>query len=202
MSDNLLIRKFRYADLDTAGQNRLFDSFKDSYEKETGSAWDRRKFDSRAHDWDFHGDDDGFIAVRPQRSGMKKLVGVAGNPRSIIKGMDSLQAEGGPIWGAVSSPLAAMAKKRGMIVPHLHFGGPFMIKKIIEQIPDYVFGGVRPKVLPDGGLELDYPDVGKVTKYMVVNKDYLKELSGMPAVARAIKENPVAKTFMKLVGHG
>lgn len=195
------LSKFLYDDLDQQGQDKVFGAFDQSYRKETGTAWPRPKFEQRAAGWEFHGDPEGFIAVRPQRSGMKKLVGVAGSPRSVLKGMDSLQSEGGPIWGAVSPDLAAMAKKRGMIVPHLHFGGPTLIKKLIPMVPPEVFGGVKPKVLDDGGLEMDYPDVGKATKYMVVNKEYLKHLTGVPQVANAIKDNAAIKTFLKLVGH-
>lgn len=197
---NPLIQKFGYYDLDQQGQDRVFNQFQQSYQKETGASWDRPKFESRAPNWEFHGDTDGFIAVRPQRSGMKKLVGVAGNPRSIIKGLDSLQAEGGPMWGAVSSPLAAMAKKRGMIVPHLHFGGPTLIKKIMPMVPDSVFGGVKPKVEDDGGLTMDYKDIGAAKKYLVVNKEYLTELLRQPAAAAAVKGNAAIKMFLKLVG--
>ncbi|CAB4211698.1 hypothetical protein UFOVP1414_3 [uncultured Caudovirales phage] len=199
-SGNPIVKKFGYSDLDEQGQNKLFDQFSSSYKKETGSSWDRPKFESRAQNWEFHGDADGFIAVRPQKSGMKKMVGVAGDPRSILKGVDSLQAEGGPIWGAVSSPLASMAKKRGMIVPHLHFGGPTLIKKVVPSIPDSVFGGVKPEVQKDGGLVMDYPDVGKTTKYLVMNKEYLKEVLKHPDVSKSAVGNAAIKTFLKLVG--
>ncbi len=200
MSGSNKFAPFTYDSLDPNQRQKLFGMFEESYRKETGQAWSQPKFESRAQNWHFYGDEDGFVAVRPQRSGMKKLVGVAGSPKSIIKGVDQLQQEGGPIWGAVSSPLAAMAKKRGLIVPHLHFGGPTLIKHVINNVPASVFGGVQPKVQPDGGIELDYPDVGKATKYLVVNKEYLKQLTGMPQVAQAIKGNKVVQTFMKLVG--
>lgn len=191
---------FTYDQLDPQQRQKLFGMFEKSYQQETGQAWSQPKFESRAQNWHFYGDEDGFVAVRPQRSGMKKLVGVAGSPKSIIRGIEDLKTEGGPIWGAVSSPLAAMAKKRGLIVPHLHFGGPTMIKMLLSQVPASVFGGVQPKIQPDGGIELDYPDVGKATKYLVVNKEYLKHLTGLPQVADKVKSSPVAKTFLKLVG--
>ena len=200
MSGSNKLTPFTYDELDPQQRQRLFGMFEDSYKRETGQAWSQPKFESRASNWQFYGDEDGFVAVRPQRSGMKKLVGVAGSPKSIIKGIEALKDEGGPIWGAVSSPLAAMAKKRGLIVPHLHFGGPTLIKALVSQVPASVFGGVKPTVQPDGGLELDYPDVGKATKYMVVNKEYLKHLTGLPQMADAVKSNPVVKTFLKLVG--
>jgi hypothetical protein len=203
MSDNPLMRRagpWTYSDMSPDQRNRMYDMFRDSYQRETGQSWDRPKFDSRAQNWQFYGDDEGFIAVRPQRSGLKKLVGAAGSPRSVLKGANDLLSEGSPIWGAVSSPLAAAAKKRGFIVPHLHFGGPTLIRMLIRQIPPEVFGGVTPKVLPDGGLELNYPDVGKATKYIVFNKEYLKHLSGFPQVADMIRNNKSVQTFMRLVG--
>ena len=50
-------------------------------------------------------------------------------------------AEGGPIWGAVSEPLARMAKKKGLIVPSFYPGGGMLIRALISTIPSSVFGG-------------------------------------------------------------
>ena len=78
----------------------FYNIFKTSYEKETGSSWGYDKLMSRARDWTFYGDEKGFVAVRVQASGMKKLVATAGDFRSVLKGFSELQSEGGPIWGA------------------------------------------------------------------------------------------------------
>lgn len=192
-----LAEKASLHDLDP---DKLYTAFKSSYEKETGAAWSEDKFLNRAQNWTFYGDDNGYVAVREQRSGMKKLVGVAGDPKSILKGLDELQAEGGPIWGAVSAPLAKIAKKRGMIVPHLVMGGPFFIKTLVKMIPASVFGGHEPSVTEDGGVQFSYEDVGTHTKYLIGNRAYFLAAMKLPQVAERLKEVPGLKTALKLMG--
>ena len=189
---------FRINDIED--RDAFYDVFKRSYEDQTGMAWSEDKLFSRARNWTFFGDEKGFVAVRVQNSGLKKMVAVAGDPRSIIKGIVELQASGGPIWGAVSAPLASMAKKRGMIVPHLVLGGPFVIKVLAKVIPPSVFGGHEPKVTKDGGLVFDYEDIGTTTKYIVGNKEYFSSLFKMPDMQAALKHVPGIKQFMQLIG--
>ena len=70
----------------------------------------------RGYKWTFFGvmpsyDNDpesGFIATRFQRSGLIKLTGVAGNLRSILKGLDLLSGLNKPVWGAVSEDIGAL----------------------------------------------------------------------------------------------
>lgn len=181
-------------------QDAVFQAFKRSYEEETGAAWSEGKFLSRARNWTFYGDDKGFVAVREQRSGMKKLVGVAGDPKSILKGLAELQADGGPIWGAVSAPLAQMAKKRGMIVPHLYPGGAFFIKALVKVIPSYVFGGYEPVVTKDGGVQFSYDDVGTHTKYLIGNKEYFVSALKLPGIVEKIKEVPGLMSAIRMMG--
>lgn len=201
MSDNRLGQAAGGFTLDEAPDpDAMYQAFRKSYEGATGAAWDQNKFESRASQWRFYGDHQGYVAVRPQRSGMLKLVGVAGNPRSIMKGVEQLQAEDKPVWGAVSEPIALMARKRGFIAPHLHFGGPTLIKHVISNVPASVFGGVQPKVNDDGSITLDYHDVGTHTKFLIANKQYLKALTGVPQVAEKVKSSKAVQTFMKLVG--
>jgi hypothetical protein len=186
-----------------ADPDRLYDLFKTSYEDSTGAAWGRDKLLSRARNWTFYGDPDkGFVAVREQRSGMKKLVAVAGEPRSIMKGLAELQAAGGPIWGAVSEPLAMAAKKRGMIVPHTLMGGPFFIKALVKTIPAEVFGGYNPVVTKDGGIQFSYEDVGTVTKYLIGNKEYFLAALKIPQIQEAIAKVPGLSRVIRLMGLG
>lgn len=182
-----MMRLHEAENLSPENQDRLYGAFAASYEKATGAAWSRDKFLSRARNWNFYGDETGYVAVRAQNSGMKKLVGVAGEPRGILKGLDELVAEGGPIWGAVSADIARMAKKRGMIVPHLMLGGPTLIKIIVKLIPASVFGGHEPEITNDGGLRIDYDDVGSATKFLIGNAAYFKAVMAMPDV-QAMKD--------------
>jgi hypothetical protein len=161
-------------DLDNA-----YTMFADSYEKTTGKAWEKNKFLNRASNWIFFGDEYGYIAVRPQRSGLYKLVGIAGddnNPtkkgRSLIKAFNDLMAEGKPTWGMVSQELKGMAERMGLKSPHSMF-----IKQFIKYIPSQIFGGAKIKnIFPDGGIEFEYNDVGSATKYFIANDAYFNWL--------------------------
>ena len=195
-----LNESFTLDSLDDDGLDRLVSAFQNSYEAQTGSSWNEDKLISRAKNWTFYGDENGYLAVRHQASGMKKMVAVAGDPKSIVKGMNELQAEGGPIWGAVSGPLAAMAKKRGMIVPHLMPGGALMIKMLAKAIPSSVFGGVTPKVNDNGGIVLDYDDTGSATKFFVGNKEYFQSALKLPMVASQVAAIPALKPIIRLMG--
>lgn len=180
--------------------DRAYEVFRRSYETETGAAWSKEKFLSRAHDWTFYGDENGYIAVRRQRSGMLKLVGVAGNPSSIVRGLSELQQESLPIWGAVSAPLARMAQKRGMIVPHLYPGGAYLIRALVAMIPASVMGGYKPEVGKDGGLVINYADTGTTVKYLIGNKLYFQTVIHWPEVADRLRSIPGATTLLRLLG--
>ena len=177
-----------------------YELFAKSYEKETGSCWSKDKFLDRARSWSFFGDENGFVAVRKQYSGPMKLVGVAGDPRSVVKGLTELEATGAPIWGAVSEKLCLIAKKRGMIVPHTFPGGPFFIRTLVATIPESVFGGIRPEVAKDGGIVFDYPDVGRAVKYLIGNKAYFMSAVKLPHIAEKIAQIPGLKMVLKLMG--
>lgn len=178
----------------------LIQTFQSSYKQQTGSSWSDDKLLGRAQNWTFYGDVDGFVAARRQGSGMNKLVAAAGNPRGVLDGFNELISDGGPIWGAVSGDLAKMAKKKGMIVPHLIPGGPMLIKAILASVPASVFGGYKPKVSNDGGVVISYDDVGDATKYLIGNAEYFKEAIKIPAVADKIKEMPILKKAISLLG--
>lgn len=155
----------------------LYNIFADSYTGSTGSAWTREKFMSRARNWKFYGDDTGFVAIREQASGMRKLVAVAGDTKGITKGLVELTQEGKPVWGAVSEKLARASRRFGFIAPHTTIGGPLVIKAIMASIPVSVFGGVKPRVNPDGGIAMDYEDTGSTIKYMIANREYFDKIA-------------------------
>jgi hypothetical protein len=197
----MLIRRLfearRLADLDA---RRVYDVFRASYEEETGAAWGEGKFLSRARGWTFHGDERGFVAVRRQRSGMKKLVGAAGDPRRVAAAMRELAAEGGPVWGAVSERLARASRRYGFVAPHTVVDGPLAIRALMSQVPPKVFGGVVPEVRRDGGLRLAYEDTGEAVKYLIGNKDYFAHVVGLPEARDALARLPGVGTFLRLIG--
>jgi hypothetical protein len=158
--------------LDTA-----YEIFKNEYDKSTGSSWSRDKFMGRARAWEFYGDDNGYVAIRRQRSGLVKLVGMAGDNRSKLKGINDLVSMNLPLWGMVSKEIKDIAVRRGMREPN------FLERQVLKRsIPPEVLGGAEIlEYQKDGGIKLQYPDVGVVVKYLVGTPQYyakLRELFG------------------------
>lgn len=150
---------------------RAFQLFSTEYEAKTGTSWSKEKFFKRAANWNFYGDDNGYIAVRPQRSGFVKLVGAAGSNKSKYKALKEIQDEKLPIWGMVSQDILGLLKKSGFIVPPA-----IVVKFLIGKVPISVFGGVDFSVNGDGSITLKYDDVGDAKKYFVGSKEYFKLL--------------------------
>ena len=71
-----------------------------------------------------------------------------------------------------------------------------MIKSIISAVPSSVFGGVTPKVSSDGGITLDYDDVGTTNKYFIGNKPYFARIATEPLVQA---KGGIVARFIKLV---
>lgn len=153
----------------------MYEIFKNSYLKSTGTAFSESHFYDRASKWTFFGippssENDtmsGFVAVRFQPSGLVKLTGVAGNPRGIFRGVDLLTSLNEPIWGAVSSDIANMAAKKGFkIVP------PFVLKMLAEngiKIPGMEIDSF-------GNIKADIAEVGTIDKKAIVNDLYIEWL--------------------------
>lgn len=160
-----------FESMDNINLDQAYELFSKSYQEHTGTAWSKEKFVSRASNWEFFGDEHGYVAVRPQRSGLVKLVGVAGSPRSIVKGLKQIQDQHLPIWGMMSSDLVPLAKKMGLIQPPA-----WVVKGMLKLIPPGVFGDVPLKVNSDGSITLQYSDVGSATKFFVGSKEYFKTM--------------------------
>lgn len=154
----------------------LYNIFSASYDKTTGQSWSREKFMNRAANWTFYGNNEGFVSFREQASGMRKLVGVAGETSGVVEGLKQLSAEDKPTWGAVSDKLARASKRFGFIAPHLYPGGGMVIKIVMSLIPKSVFGGLEPKIESDGGVTIAYDDIGDAKKYFIANRQYFAAL--------------------------
>lgn len=161
---------FTYDELDFESQQHLYDKFKKSYEKSIGNSWDRDTFISKAGNWIFFGDENGYITVREQRSGMYKLTGAAGNPRSILKGLDEMleTASDKPIWGLVTSDIAGMLERRGFRVIRGLKYAPLMhlLMNRIENSKSSYF-----TVNWDGSLSMSVNN-NTLNKYLVGNQNY------------------------------
>lgn len=170
-----LLESYKYGNLSTEQQTNIFNIFRDSYIKSTGTAWNRDKFDSRAYNWLFFGDENGFLTVRIQRSGFYKLTGCAGNSKSILKGIHELTDLNVPVWGVMTKNIADMlVKKFGYIQPSAE-----EIKKYIKLIPREVFGEANITVNDDGTLDMNYSDTGQIQKVFIGNKIYIDTLHTM-----------------------
>lgn len=157
---------------DQIDSEKIYDTFKNTYEKSTGTSWSKDKFFSRASNWRFYGDQQGYITVREQKSGMLKLTGMAGSLKSILKGLQELFKENVPIWGMVSKDISNMAQRVGFKSIDASF-----VKNNIHNIPSYVFGNAKIlSVQDDGGIVFQYSDVGETVKYLIGNDNYISML--------------------------
>jgi len=163
--------KFSFEDKKKEEQEDIYNLFKKSYEETLGTSWDENKFRSRAKNWLFFGDENGYVAVRIQRSGFYKLVGVAGNIKSVYRGFEELLSLNVPVWGMVSSNIQKMVLKKGFKTPPT-----FLLKTLLKTIPKETFGGVDFDVNSDGSVTLKYSDVGDARKYFIGNDEYFKSI--------------------------
>lgn len=151
---------------------KAYNVFRQEYEESTGQSWSQDKFMQRARNWQFFGDENGFVAVRPQRSGFVKLVGMAGDNKSKLRGIQQIQQQGLPIWGMVSKEIKDMAVKRGMREPNMI--ERTVLKKALNSaaLGDAEILGYT----SDNGVRLRYPDIGEVVKYMIGSPEYYQKL--------------------------
>jgi len=194
--------KYKSYELDLV---KAYELFKQSYEKATGQAWTFDKFVSRAKNWTFYGDENGFVAVRFQKSNRIKLVGVAGSTKSIIRGFNELNADnpGKAIWGAVSLEIANMIARLNPNYSVLKIPGgmvgSFLFNAIKTILPTMIMGGASiTGSKPDGSITFNYPDVGETNKVLVGNKEYFELLRSqlllLPNIPNLIKSQ-ISKLF-------
>ena len=160
---------------DNIDLNKAYEIFNREYLESTGKSWSKDKFLGRARNWTFYGDENGYVAVRPQRSGFVKLVGAAGSDKSKFKGFKELISENSPVWGMVDDRIASLLTKLG-------FRGPNKIEMLIfnkliksDQFKD-VLGGAEILNIKGSAVTLKYPDVGTVTKYFMGSPTYWSKL--------------------------
>lgn len=146
--------------------------FKKEYEQKTGKAWDENHFKSRASNWEFYGDENGYIALRPQQSGYYKLVASAGSNKSKLKALLEIKSKALPVWGLVTKDIADMLTKLGYKQPN------FLERKILmSKISSSVMGNSQIKdTLSDGGILIHQSGgIGDVVKYFVGSPEYWKK---------------------------
>ena len=183
---------FKYHDLSPEERDDIYNVFKQSYEKSLGTSWDYSKFQGRTRNWLFFGDKEGFVTVRPQRSGLYKLTGVGGKLSSIKQGLEELKSTGNPVWGMADERISGILRRKfGFSTPPV-----FVLKMLLKIIPKGVFGGADFDINDDGSLTLHYSDVGDAKKYFIANKQYYLELLKMMG-SQAIKIPKIAEFGMR-----
>jgi hypothetical protein len=149
--------------------DRAYDLFSKEYIQSTGKTWDKYKFLERAKNWKFFGDQNGYVALRPQRSGFYKLVGTAGSDKSKYKGFLEIKSQKLPIWGMVTKNIANILIKKGFRYPTEE--ELILLKLNLEN--SGILGNAKiTEYLPDGGIRINYPDVGETEKYFVGSPEY------------------------------
>jgi hypothetical protein len=158
--------------------------YQKQYLKSTGNTFTKELFFDRARNWTFYGNIEGWVAVRYQASGYVKLVAVAGSMKGKFYGMNELLQTNPPLWGAVTSDIADMLKKKGFVIPNY-----FTIKLLMANVPPAVFGGKKVDVNFDGSVNIDYDGIGTTKKWFVCNKAYIQkfvsENNNIPAIAKS-----------------
>lgn len=184
--------KKTWADFSPEEQRQVFDMFSRSYKKATGESWDESFFRGRARNWVFYGNEHGFVAARPQKSGMLKIVGSAGHPAAVHKAMQHALQEKMPVWAAASPELA-----NGMIK---HYGmksvSPMLIKQMAPLLAEHgVLGdGEIKHIQDDGTIHLNYPNLEKVVQKKIVGNDlYHKKIAPAYAVAAPMQAYDTVK---------
>jgi hypothetical protein len=184
----LIYEEYSFASLDQEKQDKLYDLFKDSYDKSTkeltgeSTSWSKGKFEGRARSWVFYGnppehENAGGIAIRKQRSGLLKLNASFGSLKGIIAGFDELikKEPDGKVWGAMPENLANMVIKLGT-----KRGGDFVkLPTDVLKAVGSIFAssmGISTDDLLDSSGNINYKmDNGKVMKKeVVVSKNTLR----------------------------
>lgn len=170
--DKVLQESFQSQDID---MDRAYEIFNQEYLQSTGRSWSKDKFLQRARNWEFWGDQNGFVTTRSQNSGFVKLVGAAGSDKSKYKGFKELSQKNLPVWGMVDEKIRGLLKKMG-------YRGPNMVERLAFQgllksgKMDAVLGGAKLESIKGDQVTLTYPDVGTVTKYFMGSPQYWKML--------------------------
>jgi hypothetical protein len=169
---NLLLDSFTPESYD---MDRIYELFNQEYIQSTGKSWTKDKFLNRAKDWEFWGDENGFVATRKQQSGFIKLVGAAGSNKSKYQGFKELINSNLPVWGLVDITISNLLKK-------LNYRGPNMIERVVlNQLlksgkMQSVLGDAKIEKLEGDKLTLTYPDIGTVEKYFMGSPEYWKHI--------------------------
>ena len=187
---NLLLDSFKPESHD---MDRIYELFNQEYMQSTGKSWTKDKFLQRSINWDFGGDENGFIATRPQRSGFVKLVGAAGSDKSKYKGFKELLQKNLPVWGMVDSKLASMLIKLGYRGPNMS-EKPFVDKMLTSERMRSSLGGAIVKDIDGDKITLSYPDIGNVEKYLMGSPKYW-------SVMDELKLNVESSEFDKMCFH-
>ena len=155
--------------------DRIYELFNQEYMQSTGKSWTKDKFLQRSINWDFWGDENGFIATRPQRSGFVKLVGAAGSDKSKYKGFKELLQKNLPVWGMVDSKLASMLTKLGYRGPNM-LEKPIFHKLLKSGKMNSSLGGAGIDKIEGDKITLSYPDIGTVEKYLMGSPTYWSDV--------------------------
>lgn len=164
---NILLKENISLDLDKA-----YTVFKNEYLSKTGKAWDKDTFKYTASNWQFYGDENGYVALRQQNSGYYKLVASAGSNKSKYKALKEITDKHLPVWGLVTKDIASLLVKFGYKQPN------FIERKILlSKISSSVLGSSSIKNINDDGSIVIHQSggIGDVVKYFVGSPEYWKK---------------------------
>lgn len=182
--------EFRYYDLPPDERAKMFDNFKDSYERSVGSSHDQRWFESRARGWTFWGSIDGGIAARmqhpwvngpggmPERKSIWRLTASYGTKGSMLGtlrgGKEFLEKHGHePAWAVLTPNLAQYVVK--VSKGDFSIAPKSMVRELYPALTDGGHGRMAHQIQcdPDGTLWARTPTGKPIEKVVVVNNAYI-----------------------------
>lgn len=172
-SDYMVLKEEKLGDINI---DKAYEIFKKEYEASTGKSWDYWTFASRAQNWNFYGDDNGYVAVRKQRSGFLKLVEAAGSGKSKFKALKEIVALNEPLCGMVSKDLRDILVRMGLRSPNML--ERTALKLLFKTNP--VLGQNIKGFTNDNGVIVNVGGLGETVKYFVASEKYYKEMKNMP----------------------
>lgn len=136
-------------------------------------------FEKRYPLWTFFGNAQGYVAVRKQGSGAVRITLIAGDRSIVLQAFIELLKKGWPLWTTVDGLVAKMLQnpKVGFIALN-----PILVTMLFNPksynnsplIPHFTMGDDPIKDNGDGTLEIKDRELGSLTKYFLVNSEWLE----------------------------
>jgi len=150
--------------------DKAYDVFRNEYIKSTGYSWPKETFISKAKHWTFYGNDTGWIAAKKNNNDYMKLVAMAGNMMRKTKTLRALVQTNVPLYGVCTANVVPFLSGAGMMPPPNKYALDAALQ--LNILGDATFIDYS----DDGGIILNFPGIGKLTKYVMGTPAFWQKL--------------------------